>query len=211
MNIKSLKTSWIILIVTLFAAGCTTVSTSGDYKLESGQTVQGNLVITSGNAVLEEGSLVTGDVLMTSGNLQVDGEIEGDIVLSSGNVSLGPEAVVHGNIYGTSGNVNQAEGAEVRGQISTNQSTFRIGGGFFASLIGCLCGLPLLLIGGLILLVFLVRRGRSDGSQPTPAAQSPSPPDDPTQKLKQLKELLDQDLITEAEYEAKKAEILADM
>ncbi|UCC53636.1 MAG: polymer-forming cytoskeletal protein [Anaerolineaceae bacterium] len=211
MNTKSLKISWIILIVTLFAVGCTTVSTSGDYKLESGQTVQGNLVITSGNALLEEGSLVTGDVLMTSGNLHADGKIRGDIVLTSGNVSLGPEAVVHGNIYGTSGNVDQAEGAEVRGQISTNQSTFRIGGGFFASLLGCICGLPLLLIGGLILLVALIRRGRNGSSQPTPAAQSPSPPDDSAQKLKQLKALLDQDLITEAEYEAKKAEILDGM
>ena len=39
----------------------------------------------------------------------------------------------------------------------------------------------------------------------------PSPSEDPAQKLKQLKQMFDDELITEAEYEAKKAEILADM
>lgn len=34
---------------------------------------------------------------------------------------------------------------------------------------------------------------------------------DPTEKLKQLKRMLDEELITEADYEAKKAEILAKM
>ena len=36
-------------------------------------------------------------------------------------------------------------------------------------------------------------------------------PDAPAQKLKLLKQMLDDDLITEADYEAKKAEILAEM
>jgi len=34
---------------------------------------------------------------------------------------------------------------------------------------------------------------------------------DPTQRLQKLKEMLEQELITEAEYEAKKAEILEDL
>lgn len=215
MNEKSLNIHHLLLLgaFLILAAGCATVSTSGDYNLDSGQTLQGNLVITSGNGTLEEDSLVTGDVLMTSGDLQADGEIEGDIILTSGRVFLGPRAIVHGDIWGTSGNVQQADGAEVRGQILTNQSTFRFGGGFFASLIGLICGLPLLLIGGLIVLVVVLRSGRGAKSSPAPAVQpqAPAPSEDPSLKLKKLKEMLDSGLITEDDYEAKKTEILAKM
>jgi hypothetical protein len=44
----------------------------------------------------------------------------------------------------------------------------------------------------------------------TPAPAS-APSEDPKQKLTQLKEMHDEGLITEAEYESKKAEILADI
>jgi Short C-terminal domain len=74
-------------------------------------------------------------------------------------------------------------------------------------------------------LVALVARGRGSSAQapPVPARSAPpateqagasaGPPPTaaeptPTQKLQQLKEMLDQGLITEAEYQAKKAEIL---
>ncbi len=211
MNKKSLNIRYLLLLgaLLLLVVGCTTVSTSGDYTLDSGQTLRGNLVITSGNATLEEDSRVTGDVLMTSGNLRADGEIKGNIILFSGEVSLGPAAIVYGDIKGTSGEVQQAEGAQVRGQISTNQSSFRIGWGFFVSLFILIFVLPLVLIGGLIFLVVVLRRGRSTSSATQPQTSAPS--EDPIQKLKQLKALLDKELITEAEYEAKKAEILADI
>lgn len=215
MSKKTLKITYLMIIgaLLLLATGCATVSTSGGYTLESGRTLRGNLVITSGVATLEEGSRVTGNVLMTSGNLQVDGEIDGDIVMFSGNISLGPEAIVHGDIRGTSGTVQPAEGAQVLGQISTNQSAFRIGWGIFASLFALFCILPLVLIGGLILLVVAVRRGRRTSQPPVPAAQPqvPTPSEDPAQKLKQLKQMLDDGLIAEADYETKKAEILAAM
>lgn len=215
MNKKCLKIGHLFLLVALLilAAGCATVSTSGDYTLDSGQTLQGNLVITSGNGTLEEDSLVTGDVLMTSGDLQVDGEINGNIVLFSGAVSLGPEAIIHGDIWGTSGDVQRADGAEVRGQILTSQSIFRFGDGFFASLFGLICGLPLLLIGGLIVLVIVLRRGRDAKSSPVPAAQPQASVtfEDSSLKLKKLREMLDNGLITEDDYEAKKTEILANL
>ena len=49
------------------------------------------------------------------------------------------------------------------------------------------------------------------GGPPTISTQAPAAPEDPVQKLKQLKEMMDASLITEAEYEAKKAEILSRM
>lgn len=203
---KRLYTIIFLIFVTFWVVGCTTVSPGGNYTLPSGQTIRGNLLVTSGNTTLEEASRVTGDVWITSGNLEANGEIDGDIFVSSGNVSLGPEALVKGNITATSGNVNQAEGAQVQGQISNNQSTFTIGGGFFARLFGLCCLLPLLLIGGLIFLLGAVMRRK-----PTAVSEKPAVNETSTLKLKQIKQLLDQGLITESEYEAKKAEILADI
>lgn len=196
----------LVIFVAFLAVGCATVSTSGNYTLQSGKTLRGNLVVTSGNATLEEASRVTGDVLITSGNLDANGEVDGNILVTSGNVLLGPEALIKGDITTTSGNVSQAEGAQVRGQIAANQSTFTIGGGFFARLCGLFCLVPLLLIGGLIiLLVALVRR------KPTAVSEKAVANETDTRKLKQLKQMLDDGLITETDYETKKAEILTNM
>lgn len=218
---KRTLTLVLLALFALLASGCATVSTSGNYLLESGKTLRGDLMITSGQATLEEGSRVTGSVIMTSGVLNANGEIDGDIVLTSGRVNLGPEAIVHGDIRGTSGNVSQAEGARVEGRVSTNVSSFNIGRGFFARLFAICCVLPLFIAGVLIVLVVLLTR-RRPAAEPassaliqseTPAAPAPAPAasEDAKQKLTQLKEMLDEGLITEAEYEAKKAEILSGM
>lgn len=194
-------------VILLLTTGCATISTSGDYTLESGRTLRSNLVITSGDSTLEEGSRVTGNVLMTSGHLQVDGEVDGNVVMFSGNVSIGPEGIVHGDIRGTSGTVQQdGQTSQVEGQIELEQSTFTIGAGFFASLFGLICGLPLAVIGAVIFLVVAFRRGRIPDEPLEPAAGEGS-----AQKLKELKQMLDDGLITDDEYEAKKAELLAGM
>ena len=196
----------LLVLAILLAAGCATVSTSGNYTLRGGNTLRGDLYITSGQATLEEGSQVAGSVIMTSGVLNADGEIDGDIVMSSGKINLGPKAIVHGDIRGTSGDVNQAEGSRVDGQILTNQSGFTVNGGLIAGLIGKYCLLPVVLLGLIIyLLVGFTRR------QPTAQAEYPATIADPSQKLRQLKKMLDDSLISDAEYEAKKAEILADL
>lgn len=209
MNKKQLRILKILILGLhlLLVAGCATVSTSGDYTLESGRTLRSNLVITSGDATLKEDSRVTGNVLMTSGHLQVDGEVDGNVVMFSGNVSIGPEGIVHGDIRGTSGTVLQdGQTTQVGGQIELEQSTFTIGAGFFASLFGLLCGLPLALIIAVILVVVALRRGRTPDEPSEPAAGESS-----AQKLKELKQMLDDGLITDEEYEAKKAELLAGM
>lgn len=214
------RTLHLILFVLciLFASGCATVSTSGDYTLRSGNTLRGDLYITSGNATLEEGSYVTGSVIMTSGNLTVNGEIDGDIVLTSGKVILGPTAIVHGDIRGTSDDISQAEGSRVEGQIMMNQSDFTFGSQLVLGLLFRCCLLPLLLLGLLIfLLFFFLRRRKTVSSTAAPSdrgetpASMPTALDDPKQKLTRLKEMLDEGLITEDEYESKKAEILDGM
>jgi hypothetical protein len=44
-----------------------------------------------------------------------------------------------------------------------------------------------------------------------PALPAPAVPEDPVARLKQLKAMLDADLISQAEYDTKKAEILSRM
>jgi hypothetical protein len=178
-EIGTMKRTLTLVLLGLFAllvSGCATVSTSGNYVLESGKTLRGDLMITSGLATLEEGSRVTGSVIMTSGVLNANGEIDGDIVLTSGNVNLGPEAVVHGDIRGTSGNVSQAEGARVEGRVSTNVSNFSIGRGFFARLFGLCCVLPLFIAGVLIVLVVLLTRRRPAAEPASSALVQSEPP-----------------------------------
>jgi cytoskeletal protein CcmA (bactofilin family) len=201
-----------VVLITLAAAallsGCVgQIVTSGDYTLGHGQTLRGDLLVTSGNITLAEDSRVNGTVFMTSGNLDVEGQVSGDVLMTSGNVMLGPDAVVRGDILGTSGNVRQAAGAQVEGQVSTDAPGASVMGGYFTGLLAQVCGLPLILLGALIYL--LVGRGRSK-----PAAETAPTGDasgDAAQKLAQLKAMVDEGLINEAEYEAKKSEILARM
>ncbi len=212
IEMKRLPAAMILVLMVFAATACTTVSTSGSYTLESGQTQRGNLIITSGTADLEEGSRVTGNVLMTSGVLNAEGEIGGDILFSSGDVNLGPKAAVGGDIRGTSGKVNQEDGARVDGRIQPNQSTFTIGGGIFSSIFAFLCGLPLILL-GLLLVLFSILRNKPPSKTKTAETQvNPSiPAAGTTTKLQELKQLLDQGLISEDDYEAKKTEILSQM
>jgi len=85
-------------------------------------------------------------------------------------------------------------------------------GGKILGLLFKYCLLPLLILGLLItLLVFFLRR-RPAASAPLDQTEIPTPSsEDSKQKLTHLKEMLDEGLITEAEYESKKAEILADI
>ena len=202
----------LFVIIILLTSGCATVSTSGNYTLRSGNTLQGNLIITSGTATIEESSHVAGSIIMTSGKLIIHGEVDGDIVLSSGKVTLGPTAIVHGGIMGTSDEISQADGSQVDGQI-LEQSSFTIGFfQIFGSLFSC-CLLPLLFLG--LLIFFLLRRkpvtSVAPPSQDKAPTSAPVTPEDPKQRLTRLKEMLDEDLITEDEFESKKTEILAGM
>jgi len=187
-KMKRTITLVLLVLVTVLASGCVAqVVTSGSYTLRSGETLRGDLVVFSGHVTLEE-------------------QIEGNVVMTSGDVYLRPGVVVHGDVIGTSGHVHRAEGARVEGQVSTDASSFSVSGGFIAELIGTYCVLPLVVLGALIYL--LVGFGRR---RPAAPAQAPAASEDPTQKLKQLQEMLDSGLITEADYEAKKAEILSRM
>lgn len=89
----------------------------GNYTLESGETLTGDLGIAGGNAVLEEGSTVRGDVLVAGGTLSVAGAVGGDIAMFGGVVTLQSTAVVDGDVVSFGGSFARQPGAVVRGDI----------------------------------------------------------------------------------------------
>ena len=194
----------IFLSIALLMTGCMTLSPSGDYTLASGKTLHGDFIMTSGEATIEEGSRIIGDVILTSGVLNVDGQVDGDILFTSAeSINLGPNSIVGGNIKGTSGDIFRADGSQVGGEIIKNQA-ITFSGGFFAKVLGLLCGLPIVLI--LSLAYWLSGRQKKQSESSHQSMNSKD--DDPTSALKQLKQMMQDGLISEVDYEAKKADIL---
>jgi len=201
-----MKTYRVIIfsLLVLLTTGCMTVSTSGEYTLSGDRTLRGDLIITSGEATLEEGSRVTGNVFMTSGTLNVDGHVDGDIIYSSAeSINLGSKSVVDGDIKGTSGNVYREEGSQVGGVIGSDQA-FTLGAGFFSKVFGILCGIPLALLGSI---VYLLSNRRRKMIETTSNSVNSGTGDIPA-KLKQLKQMQEEGLISLEDYEAKKADVL---
>lgn len=88
----------------------------GTYRLESGETLDGDLAVIGGAAYLEEESRVTGDVLVLGGNLDVYGQIDGNVIIVGGNTNLGPAALIKGDVATMGGNLN-ANDAQILGDL----------------------------------------------------------------------------------------------
>lgn len=234
---KHKLTITLLLLGALLLTGCMSASFSGNYIVQAGDTLRGNLFVTSGSVLLEEGSRVTGSVILTSGALHIgpNAEVGKDVVLTSGALYMAEGAVVQGDVILASEDiqVQQDPGSTIEGVITYNIVPFATT--FIAKGIFLLCVLPIVLLIVLILLLgmWLGRSSKkraevvqapatAQAPAPTPVvapgATSPAAPvaataaaEDAQTKLQQLKSLLDQGLISESDYEAKKAEILSKM
>jgi hypothetical protein len=158
MKINPIQLLFFLLLASMVAA-CTVIP-SGNYTLESGQTVRGDLWVLSGNSTFEEGSQITGSAYVFSGNVLSDGAINKHLVVTSGNVTLGPDARVGGDVITPSGNVTQASTARIEGRGSLFANIF-----FGGLLILAICASPFLLLA--ILLVWVIRRRNK--ATPAPA------------------------------------------
>lgn len=223
MNHK--RTIIFLLLGAFMLTGCMSASFSGNYVVQAGDTLRGNLFVTSGSVMLEEGSRVTGTIILTSGALHIgpDAEVGGDVVLTSGALYMAEGSVVEGDVILSSNDiqVQQDPGSTIEGVITYNIAPFAVT--FIAKGIVLFCVLPLVLLVVLILLLGMLlgrssRKRAPAGVAPAstiaaPPAPAPAPavPEDAQARLQQLKSMLDQGLISEADYEAKKADILARM
>ena len=201
----------VYLLAAFLLTGCATTSFSGDYVLSSGQTLRGNLYATSGSVTLEENSRVTGTILLTSGDLHIqkNAQVGRDVALTSGALYMADGAVVHGDVVLASQDteVYQDPGAQVEGSITYNIASFLIS--FITKRIFLYCVLPLVILIAVIILVS-VWLGRASKQKPV-VVQAPAPvvTENVQQKLQQLKSMLDEGLITETDYESKKADLLS--
>jgi hypothetical protein len=110
------------LPVTAFAGGQYDgrVVLGGNFVLESGDVLEGDLAVIGGQATLETDSLVQGSVFLVGGNLVGYGEVDGDMAIVGGNANLGPSAVVTGDLITIGGNVNRS-GAIIEGDVISGE------------------------------------------------------------------------------------------
>ena len=97
----------------------------GNYTLESGKTLNGDLVVFGGNVEIQEDALVKGSVVVFGGNVSMSGTMEGDLVIFGGAGSLGEKALVKGDLVTVGASVSRAEGSVVEGEI-TNEPAIEI-------------------------------------------------------------------------------------
>ncbi len=213
----------ILLLAALLLSGCMSASFEGNYVVQPGDTLRGNLFVTSGSVLLQEDSRVTGTIILTSGALHIgpNAEVGGDVVLTSGALYMAEGAVVHGDVILSSEEiqVQQDPGSTIEGVITYNIVPFATT--FIAKGIFLFCVLPIVLLVALILLLGMWLGRSSKRKTQVVEAQAPAPvgapvaattaAEDTQTKLQQVKSLLDQGLITESDYEAKKADILSKM
>jgi hypothetical protein len=202
-----------LLLGALLLTSCMSTSFSGGYTVPSGRTLRGNLFVTEGTVTLQENSRVTGTILMTSGKLIIgkNAQVGGDVALTSGELTMADGSVVHGDVIFANEDIllRQSPGATVEGNITYNIAPFAIS--IIAKGLFLYCILPIAVLVGLFLLlgVWLGKTSKKR-SQVAPAPE-PAATEDVQQKLEKLKSMLDQGLITEADYQAKKADILSKM
>jgi cytoskeletal protein CcmA (bactofilin family) len=202
-----------LFLAALLLAGCVSTSFEGSYVVKSGQTLRGNLFVTSGSVTLEENSRVTGTIVLTSGELRMgkNTQVGKDVALTSGSLYMEEGAVIHGDLILSNQDIqlHQSPGAQVEGNISYNIAPFAISA--VTKILFVYCVLPIVLLIA-VMIGLGVWLGRASKKR-EPIAQAPAlvVTEDAQQKLQKLKAMLDEGLITESDYEAKKAEILSKM
>lgn len=91
-----------------------------NYTLESDDTFNGDLVVFGGNVTVEEDAELNGNIVVFGGTITSDGLVNGDVVIMGGQVKLEEHAVVDGDLVTIGGQVEQADGAQVNGEVIHN-------------------------------------------------------------------------------------------
>jgi uncharacterized membrane protein/predicted small secreted protein len=203
----------ILILVAMLLTSCMSASFSGNYVLNAGKTLHGNLFVTSGSVTMEENSRVTGTIMMTSGELHIgkNAQVGGDVVLTSGDLYLAEGSVIHGDVILSSSDigVHKSPGATVEGNTTSDIAPFAFSIITKGVLLYCVLPIVILIAIILILGVWLGRQSKKKAQ----IAQAPAPTisDDTQKKLQNLKKMLDEGLISQTDYESKKADILSNM
>jgi len=91
-----------------------------NFTLKSGDTFEGDLVVFGGNVTIEEDASLSGNLVVIGGTIESNGEMQGDVVVVGGQVSLEQAARVAGDVVTIGGQLQQAEGAQIEGEVVNN-------------------------------------------------------------------------------------------
>lgn len=97
-----------------------TIIVGRSFTLESGQTLQGDLVVVGGSAFVEESAVVDGSIVLVGSSLTVQGEVRGDVAAVFSNLVLGEAAYLKGSLNMVGCALERAAGARIAGQINTD-------------------------------------------------------------------------------------------
>jgi len=92
----------------------------GDFTLQSGQTMAGDLIVFGGDVRIEADSQLEGSLLAWGGDVEIAGTVEKDVVAMGGDVLLRKTARIYGGLVALGGTVDREVGAQVRGQQLVN-------------------------------------------------------------------------------------------
>ena len=87
------------------------------FTLNTGGTMNGDLLVFGGSATIEKGATVNGNAILFGGTLTVNGTVNGEVATIGGSVNLGATAHVTGNLTTVAASLDRAEGCKVDGQI----------------------------------------------------------------------------------------------
>lgn len=87
-----------------------------DVTLETGETVDGDLVVFGGSLRTGADSRILGDAVVFGGSIAIAGQVNGDVTAIGGNVHLTPTARVQGDAAALGGRVQRDAGAQLLGQ-----------------------------------------------------------------------------------------------
>jgi cytoskeletal protein CcmA (bactofilin family) len=134
IRITTLLLLAVMVFVPLQPAAARDISFDGEvifgqsYTLESGGSLNGDLLIFGGTATLEEASTVNGNVVLFGGSLVVNGAVTGEVAVTGGMVTIGSSAHIYGNLTTVGASLERADGAQIDGQVS-NTATSWVGTG----------------------------------------------------------------------------------
>lgn len=92
------------------------------FTLNSGETLDGDLVVIGGEVTIEKDAIVKGDLVLIGGSLKLDGQVTGNAVVIGGLASMGASSQLGGDMVTVGGSLQRAEGAQISGNVVSNLS-----------------------------------------------------------------------------------------
>jgi len=121
-----LRTMPVLAVLALLLSSCADVNLSSETEIvvdhdtvvESGDKLNGDLLVMTGNVDVLDGGLVDGSIVVVEGDVFVDGEVTGDVAVGTGDLEIGPSAVIDGDASVMNGSLTEDPAAQVAGRTS---------------------------------------------------------------------------------------------